>query len=54
MADAPRAEEERVDEVGVGGRADLERLAAVEEEGDVEAEGGALVAEGEELRDEVL
>lgn len=54
VANALCAEEQRVVDVPVRLRAQLERLAAVEEEGDVDPVLLAFPAELEELRDEVV
>lgn len=54
VPDAPRAQQQRVDEVLVGRGPALERLAAVEQERDGHARRGAPPLEGEEFRDEGL
>ncbi len=52
MANAFRAQQKRVHQVPIRLAADVERLAAVEEEGDVDACGDTQGAEVEELRAE--
>ena len=54
VADAFRSEQERVHQVAIGVHANIQRLAAVKEEGNVNIRLPAVLLEVKELRDEVL
>ncbi|KGQ12483.1 hypothetical protein BBAD15_g1777 [Beauveria bassiana D1-5] len=53
VPDAPRAQQQRIEEVAISGRAHIERLAAVEQERYLDVRLAAILLKLEQLGDEI-